>query len=500
MNLPVVVIGGGHNGLIASAYLARGQRRVILLEPHSSLGGLGRSDEFHPGYSSAGFLEDQGSFRPWIAKTLNLAAHGLRFAQHGPTVTLHSADRGPMYLTGGGVTGAVQASTQAQYATLRAQIDRFRPAIMKVLDAPPVEPLGPLLSLLGPALKIRALGAQDLTELIRVPPMCAADWMRDVLDDEMLGSALVQQGLAGTWSGPWSPWSAANVLLSMVGQHTPVVGGAPALMAALVKMIHATKVEVRTDAAVSRIHVVDDGIKSVTLASGETIETDTVCATTDPKTTGLNLIGRRFLSADFGQQLSRIRTRGTTAFLDLALDGPVLDVEGQPIEALRTCRSLDDTEKAFDPVKYREMSTQPLVSMRVFSAGGSIQCPDGHRVARVMIHYAPYDLNGGWTEQKRQVLLERTFNELRSASPAISDRIVGHRLTTPADLAERFQLSGGHIFQGEHAPDQLLFMRPTIDSSRYATPVRGLFFGGGGAHPGGGLSGAPGALCAQAMR
>ena len=235
------------------------------------------------------------------------------------------------------------------------------------------------------------------------------------------------------------------------------------------------------------------------LSTGERIETDLVCSTVDPVRTGLNLIGQRFLSARFAESLSRIRTRGTTAFLELALNGHPVDQLGKPVQSLRICRPLDDTEKAFDPVKYDQMSDDPLIDVRVFGPQDGASCPEGHTVMSISIHYAPYALAGGWTEEARSTLMTRVISQLGTACPGISDFIVGHRLTSPADLATTYRLTGGHVFHVEHAPDQLLFMRPTIDTSQYKTPVTGLYMGGSGSHPGGGLTCAPGALCAKAM-
>ena len=160
--------------------------------------------------------------------------------------------------------------------------------------------------------------------------------------------------------------------------------------------------DIRTDAAVSRIIVQDNRVVAVELADGQRIESDLICSTIDPVQTGLQLIGQRYLSAAFSQSLSRIRTRGTTAFLELALSSHPVDTAGQPIDALRICRPLDDTEKAFDPVKYDAMSEEPLVDVRVFGAQDGVNCPDGHAVMSVMIHYAPYALSGGWTRRRPQ--------------------------------------------------------------------------------------------------
>ena len=233
MSQPIIVIGGGHNGLTAANYLAKTRRPVIVLEARETLGGLAASDEFYPGYSSAGLLNDTSGVRPWVVKELGLAGHGLKYKDGQTTMTLTSSDAEPFYMGATGLSGSISETLQNQYTTFKGFIDRIRPSVMKLLDASPIEPLGPLMSLVGPALNIRRLGAQDLTELIRVPPMCAADWMRDSFDDERLGSALVQGGLIGAWSGPWSPWSAANVLLQQCTSQKALSGGAPALIRAL---------------------------------------------------------------------------------------------------------------------------------------------------------------------------------------------------------------------------------------------------------------------------
>ena len=295
-------------------------------------------------------------------------------------------------------------------------------------------------------------------------------------------------------AGPWSPWTAANLLFSLVTEGSPVLGGAAAVCGAISQAATAHGVEVRTDAPVERVIVERGQVTGVQLSGGERIKCEQLVCTSDPKSLFTQLIGARYLEPSLSQRSTKIRARGVTAVLDLALSKAPEDAAGNPIERLRTGASLDDLERAFDPVKYGEIPAAPIIDLRVStdsSASGVTAC--------ALIHFVPQTPRDGWTAAARETLEQAIFGQLTEAAPGISDLMLGHRLRTPADLAAEYSLHGGHIFHGEHAPDQLLFMRPFTACAEFATPIQGLFLGGSGTHPGGGLTGVPGLLAARAL-
>jgi phytoene dehydrogenase-like protein len=495
MSGPIVVIGGGHNGLTAATLLAKAGRNVVLLEAHASLGGLARGSEFHPGYRSTGLLHDTSTVRAKVIKALNLGAHGLEVRDRAPqTVT---TEEGLVRLSGSEATGAVSEADKAAYAELMRFLGRLKKPLGRVLENPPPNPLGRLTALMRPALGIRSLGASDMVELLRAPSMCVADWMRDTFSSEGLSAAIAHSTLIGSAAGPWSPWTAANLLFEGATQGQEVVGGPAALVNALEKAAKAAGVDIRTATPVARVVAERETIRRVECENGESIETSLVLSTCDPKTTFLKLLGARQLTDGLIRSVSNIRMRGTTAKLNVALQGVLKTSDGTVVELLRTGSTLDDLERAYDASKYRQASVKPILDVRSFAGAGC--APSGDSVVSILAHYAPYNVEGGWTESARTVFEAAIVDQLEAACPGTRERMVGTQLLTPTDIEEEHLISEGHVFHGEHAPDQLLFMRPTIDMGNYATPFKGLYVGGSGCHPGGGISCAPGYLAAKAL-
>jgi phytoene dehydrogenase-like protein len=494
MTAPIIIIGGGHNGLTTAAYLAKSGRKVVLLEANSSLGGLAGGETFHPGHRSLGVLTESAQFRPWIAQELGLGSHGLAFSETLEMVTGHADGESPIYSRGSELSGAVSPQDREDYAQFTTLIERLRGPILKLLDRAPLNPRGSVFPLVGPMLSIRALGAKDMTALMRIPPMCVADWMRDSFNNERLSALVAHDGLLGNMAGPWSPWTSANLLFKLATTGRPVIGGSPQIVDALVGAAEGFGVTIRTGAKVDRVILGSAGITGVKLETGETLDASAVFASCDPKTLFGELIGPRYLSTRLAESVHRIRTRGVTATLDLALNGALKDVAGETVSCIRIGSSLDDLEQAFDPVKYRAFPKRPMITLRTGATGSK-----NEMTACAHIQFVPHRPEGGWTDDARTTLKESTLTLLERACPGLKSMLLADRLKTPKDLAEDYGLSGGHLFHGEHAPDQLLFMRPNTACAEYTTPIDGLYLCGSGSHPGGGVTGAPGALSARRL-
>jgi phytoene dehydrogenase-like protein len=259
-------------------------------------------------------------------------------------------------------------------------------------------------------------------------------------------------------------------------------------------------VEIRTGAEVRSLVIEHGAATGVVLASGETIKAGRIAAACDPRTLFLELIPRATLPLRLEQRMSVIRARGTTAKVHLALSRR-LEFASRPgarIERARTSGSLDDLERAFDAVKYRRMSEHPLLDIYVPTVTRPDLAPGEGEVVSILAHFAPHDLAEGWTPAARERLGDAVVAELSKVAPGVASAVVGREVLTPGDIALRYRVSGGHIHHVEHALDQMV-IRPTLDTMRYATPVPNLFLCGSGSHPGGGLSGAPGALGAAAI-
>ncbi len=350
-----------------------------------------------------------------------------------------------------------------------------------------------------------------MLDLLRIVPMCVADWLNEWFETELLKSVLAGPAIQGTFMGPWSPGSNAN-LLRWEGLAAPSIPGGPkALIDALAGAAKATGVDLRTNAEVSRVRVSGDRVEGVTLADGETIDAPVVAASCDPKGTLLHLLGGCDVTPKLAHRIKTYRMCGTTAKVNLALAAPLRfacrpDLE---VEFARTGETLDDMERAFDAVKYRRFSVAPILDIYAPRTAGSEdpQAPSlasqaagdgpGH-VVSILAHFAPYDLDGGWGDDKRERLGDTIIEALCRHAPDVRGSIVAREVLTPVDIERRYGLTGGHIHHGDHALDQLL-VRPTPECARYATPIEGLFLCGSGSHPGGGLTCVPGALAASAM-
>ena len=508
MSPDVVVIGAGHNGLVAAVRLARAGRRVVVLERRDRPGGLCAAEEFHPGYTAPGLLHDTTTFRPKVARALGLK---LRWRREAPAVFAPSADGPGLMLSrdpqrAASEIGALSQKDAEAYVRWREFLDRVRGAVSGLLDRPPpavaLEGLSQLWQIARPAWALRRLGRREMTELLRILPMSVADWLRESFETELLSELLAGPAVLGTFMGPWSPGSAANLLFHECRSDRLVEGGPTAVVEALTAAAQTAGVETRTGAWVEKIRVRDGRVAGVTLFGGEEVDAPVVAATCDPKTTFLRLVPAADLPVAVVQRFRAFRARGTTAKVHLALAGP-LEFRGRPEARLEWVRigggSLDHLERAFDAVKYGRFSPAPHLDIHVPTVTSPELAPPGHHVASILVSFVPDDLEGGWTAGQREALGEAVTAVLTRYAPDLRERVVAREVLVPPEIADRYGLAGGHVHHGEHALDQLLFLRPTLCSARYRTPIGGLFLAGSGSHPGGGITGMPGLLGAEAI-
>ncbi len=502
-----VVIGGGHNGLVAATLLARAGEKVLVLEARGRVGGLAAGEEFHPGYRTAGVDPDTSRLRPWVIDKLGLRGFGLELESEETPVFSPAPAGG-----GAGLTvwrdperSRPELGDDAEaYARFRAFLVRLAPFVRRALDRVPVDlsetRIADLWALGRTAVGLRLLGRRDMMELFRIGPMCVADWLREWFASDRLAALLAAPAVYGGFTGPWSPGTNANLLLHECFAGPGVRGGAPALVAALERAARAAGVEIRTAAAARRIEVGASGVTGVTLAGGETVEAARIAAACGPKHVLLDLLPAEHLSLRLGHGIAHFRSRGTTAVVHLALTRYPAFACRPALEAahVRIADGIDPLERAFDPVKYRQLGSEPALDVRVPTVSSPELAPDGHHVMSIGVHFVPYDLDGGWGDSGYARLLEVVLERLETYAPGIRALIAGCEVLTPLDLETRYGLAGGQIHHGEHALDQLL-VRPTPECARYATPVPGLYLCGGGSYPGGGLTGAPGALAAERM-
>lgn len=504
-----IVIGGGQNGLAAAVRLAAAGRKVVVLERSATLGGLSGSFEIHPGYTLPGILHDEGLVTPSAVARLGLESRGLRFRDAPPVFLAEASGRGIVLdrdpEKAAAEIGARSAHDAESYRTFRAKLARFRPLLVNLMSTPP-PPLSPagagdFWQIARQGLEVWSLGRRDTLELMRVAPMCVADFLNEQFETPLLVEGLAAPAVIATWAGPWSAGTNTNLLLAEAAPGRQLVGGPAALIAALEQAARAAGVEIRTGAEVGRIRIENGKVVGVALASGEALEAAAVISTCDPKRTFLQLIAPGTLPIRIEDEYRRIRMRGTAAKIHLALDGP-FELAARPGQAFEHIRigggHIDDLERAFDAIKYREVAAKPHLEIRVPSVAEPSLAPTGHHVVSILASYVPHDVKGGWSADRRAVFLESVLRTLERHAPEVRKRIVAQELLSPADLEARFALTGGQLHHGEPALDQMLVMRPTPSAARYRTSVPGLLLGGSGSHGGGGVACTAGVLAAEA--
>lgn len=510
MAFDAIVIGAGPNGLAAAVRLAKGGRKVVVLERAEAPGGLSAKHELHPGYAVPGILHDDSLVPRAIAERLGLTGHGLAFRL--PPATYIAETNGPGILLPSDSAGAAEAIGQRSkrdaqsYQSLRAFLGRVGPLLAAVLaEAPPsISPrsAGDFWQIARRGLSAFRVSRKDLLELARVAPMCVADFLNERFETPLLVEALAAPVVASTWSGPWSAGTTTNLLLRECAGGEALAGGPPALIASLLAAGKAAGVELRTGAEVRRIRLDRGKVTGVTLASGETIDAPVVLSSADPKRTMLKLLPPGTLPLKTEEEFRQVRSRGTAAKVHLALSGPLelKGSDGRLDEAIHIGGGhVDDLERAFDAIKYRGFSERPHLEIRVPTVADPSLAPAGHHTVSILASFAPYDLDGGWTDEARERFGDAVLAVLEQHAPDVRQRLVAGEVLTPADLETRFALTGGQLHHAELALDQLLMMRPAPSAPRYRTVVPGLFLGGSGSHPGGGVRPTAGLLAAEAV-
>ena len=512
-----LIIGSGPNGLAAAFYLAKAGRRPVVLERSAHVGGGAITDELAPGFRCP-TLTHEILIHEDIVRGMRLQEHGVELltsdvevcapSLSGQAVVLHhDAARTAESLR------AVNEADARAWQPYRATVARIASVLAPLFSVPPPDVDRPgardLWQLLRAGRRYRALDRRDAYALLRWLPMPVADFVQEQFSSHLLCAAVAGPGVSGTMLGPRSAGSTLVLLLRQIhthlagGRRVHVRGGPGALTSAMAAAARAAGADIRTGVAVDRILTKEGRVTGV-VAAGSEMPSDTIISTADPRTTYLGLIDPADLAPDTVTKLRNYRSHGTLAKVNLAL-GALPRVPGVEREALsgriHMGPDLDYLERAFDAVKYGELSSEPWLEVTIPSLlDPQLAPPDAH-VMSVYVHCAPHVLRGvSWTDA-RDTLFDRAMTVLDRFMPGVRSLVVASQVLTPLDLQETNGLSGGHVFHGELAPDQLFTMRPLIGYARYGTPLRGLYLGGGGTHPGGFLTGASGRLAAaEALR
>jgi phytoene dehydrogenase-like protein len=516
----VAIIGGGHNALITAFYLAKGGFKPLVLERREMVGGGAVTEEFHPGFRASTLAHTLGPLRADIARDLRLEKSGYQALNPDPRVFAPRPGGEALYFyddhgkTAAGIARVSEkdAVKYKQFAESLEEMAGFFTQLNSItppaIDHPTPEDFW---NLLKTGKSVRGLGKTGIFDLLRWGPMAAADFVAEFFETELIRAVIAARGIFGCALGPWSAGSTAVLLLRAAADAHPVGsasfphGGLGEFSRALTEAAKGAGAEIRTDAEVRRVLIKDGAVAGLVLAGGEEISIEAVVSGVDPKRTFFNLVDASQLDPTFANRMKNFRTAGTVAKVNLALGAlpgfTAIDASESPLKSLagriHIGPEIDYLERAFDASKYGEFSSAPWLDVTIPTILDHSLAPDGKHVLSACVQFAPYKLKEGNWDARRKELGDTVVKTLAEYAPDLPGLIEGMQVITPLDLERSYGFTGGHIFHGELALDQLFTMRPILDWARYKTPVRGLFLCGSGTHPGNGLTGASGANAAR---
>jgi phytoene dehydrogenase-like protein len=513
----VIIVGGGHNGLVTAFYLAKVGFKPLVLERRAQTGGAAVTEEFHPGFRCSTLSHSAGPILPEVANDMQLAKHGLRLITPEIGTTALSPDGRALKLYSDVRRSAEEiskfsAKDAAQYPLLQESLQKIGRVIAEALKLPPPNIDDPsradLWAMLQTGRNLRKLGKKDMYRLLRWGPMAVADLVAEFFETELLRATVAARGIFGTAMGPWSAGTSLVLLIRGAGDPHPAgsanfaIGGIGAITQAMTKAAREAGAEIRTDAEVKEIRVKDGATTGVVLGNGEEISAKAVISNADPRRTLLTLVDPTHLTPDFVMKLQHYRMPGTVAKVNLAISAlPKFSALKDDTESLKgrihIGPEIDYLERAFDESKYGNFSPHPYLELAIPSLSDPALAPAGKHVMSVYVQYAPFKLKGTDWDAQRGNLGKTVVKKLSEYAPGIAELIEEGQIITPKDLEDTYGLTNGHIFHGELALDQFFTMRPLLDWARYRTPIRNLYLCGSGTHPGAGLTGGSGANAAR---
>jgi phytoene dehydrogenase-like protein len=502
-----IIIGGGHNGLVTAAYLAKNGLKTLVLERRAVVGGGAVTEEIHPGFRVSALDHAAGPFSADVAAELGLSRFGLEMIS--PTVralALSPDGRALCIYNDVGKTVADiekfspnDAKNYPEFVNSFSRIGRVLSPLISMTPPSIDEPTAADLWQLGKVgLAFRGLGKKDEYRLLRWGPMAVADLVSEWFETELLRALVAARGIYGAFAGPWSAGTSLGLLWqaamdgSAIGSASYAKGGMGALSDALAKAAQAAGAEIRTGARVAAIVGAESDTPKVVLENGEEIGSRVVVSNADPRTTFLNLVDPVDLDPNFLLKMRNYRAPGIAAKINLALSGLPNFNGGNPEKLtgrIHLGPEIDYLERAFDASKYGEFSAEPYLDITIPSISDPSLAPDGKHVMSIHVQFAPYKLRQGDWETRRNEFSANVLNLLERYAPGIRDLVLAQQVITPLELERDYGLSGGHIHHGEQTLDQFFTFRPLIGWAQYRTPLKRLYLCGAGTHPGGGLTG-----------
>jgi phytoene dehydrogenase-like protein len=514
-----IVIGGGHNGLVTAAYLAKAGRKTLVLERRHVLGGAAVTEEVFPGFRFSVFSYVVSLLRPEVIRDLDLPRHGLEILPLDGTFTplpegdyLWRMDDHARSLREIARHSKTDAEAYEEFGKAMQALCRFVRPILGMIPPDPAKPdFKDLLNMLFLGRRFRALPHGDRYNLVQLMTMSAADFLDQWFETPPLKGTMSASGIIGTFLGVRSPGTAYVLLHHYMGEIDGAFrawgfarGGTGGISNAIGAAALSLGAEIRTEAPVARILVRDNKAKGVVLENGDEIHADIVTSSLDPRLTFMRLLDPAQLPDEFVEGVKRYKFRGSSGKVNLALDGlpefTCLPGRGPHLRgAISISPSIDYMERAYDDAKYGRFSRRPYIDIVIPSLTDPSVAPPGKHVMSCFVQYAPYNLKEGaaaWDAQ-REAFGDTVVNTISEFAPNLKSLILHRQVLTPLDIERITGLSEGNIFQGELSLEQLFFLRPVAGWARFRTPVRNLYLCGSAAHPGGGIMGAPGRLAAQ---
>ncbi|MDB9978296.1 NAD(P)/FAD-dependent oxidoreductase [Porticoccaceae bacterium] len=502
----VIVVGGGHNGLICATYLAKSGRKVLVVEANQAVGGASATSEFSDQFSVSSCAHWLFQLNPDVASDMGLNKQGLEFAARDLNTIALAEDGNHLIIDGDKLEGAgISDEDRSAFVDFNKQILKFSKLLSGAFNrrAPKLVEgnLTDRITLAKLGLGMKMLGKADMSDLMRLALINIYDVMEENFDNDLLKAAISLDSLLGSHMGPRSPNTVYGYLYRRMGDiygfNGPAVvkGGMGAVGEAMTKAARASGVDIKVGTAVSKINIDIDQVTGVTLSGGQVVNAGLVVSNADPKTTFNKLVGLTNIETGIARRVKTVRMKGDAAKLHVALDSlPNFTglSEEQMGQRLLIAPTMNYIEKAFNHSKYGEYSAAPAMDISIPTIHDTSLAPDGKHVMSVIVQFAPYELEGGWNDENKEAFKQLVIDRIADYAPDLKDKIVASELLTPADLEERFHIHGGHWHHGEISLDQILTMRPFPGASQYGTSVDGLFLCGAGTHPGGGVMGLAG--------